>query len=224
VCEEPARPVVCETCAGRLIVPIPDPICPTCGRPHEPSGVACRHCEAQQQADPRGWGFATARAAGIYEGPLRYAIHRLKYAHIEALGQSLGALLANRLVVDGLLAGPPPQAVVPIPIHAARRRKRGFNQAALLAAPVAEMLGVPLLESAARRTRATAPQVGLAPEVRRTNLADAFVVPDPALVAGKRVLLIDDVFTTGATGSACAHALKDAGAARVDVATLAAGG
>ena len=160
----------------------------------------------------------------IYEGPLRHAIHRLKYGRSEPLGDALGAFLANRLVADELLVGPRPDAVVPVPIHARRLAKRGFNQAAVLAAPVAELLGVPFLPRAVVRSRKTPPQVGLSPQARRANLAGAFAVPDAAAVAGKTLLLIDDVYTTGTTASACARALKNAGALRVDVATLAGGG
>ncbi len=222
VCEEHARPVLCEECADRFVVPIPEPICAVCGRPNVPDETDCRHC--RENRPDNGWGFATARATAIYEGPLRHAIHRLKYGRSEPLGDALGAFLANRLVADELLVWPRPDVVVPVPIHAARLAKRGFNQAAVLAAPVAALLGVPFLPHVVVRARKTPPQVGLSRQARLANLAGAFVVSEPAAVAGKIVLLIDDVFTTGTTVSACAQALGDAGAARVDVATLAGGG
>ena len=218
VCEEHGRPALCESCAARF-TPVPEPVCAVCGRPAE-GHRPCRLCAGMS---PGGWSFQTARAAAIYEGPLRHAIHRFKYGRMEVLGEPLGAYLANRLVVDGLLSEPV-DGVVPVPIHPARERERGFNQAALLGEPVARMLGVPLLPQALRRVRRTPPQVGLPPEARRANLRDALAVPEPANVAGRHVLLIDDVFTTGATSDMCARVLTQAGAASVRVATLAAGG
>nr|CAA9253159.1 Competence protein F homolog, phosphoribosyltransferase domain; protein YhgH required for utilization of DNA as sole source of carbon and energy [uncultured Armatimonadetes bacterium] len=220
VCERHARPPLCEDCTAHF-APIPEPVCAVCGRPVE-GDAPCRHCAGAPEAG--GWGFDTARGAAIYEGALRHAIHRFKYGRMESLGEPLGAYLANRLVADALLSPPPPDLVIPVPIHASRERRRGFNQANVLAAPVAEMLGVPLRPGLLVRTRKTPPQVGLAPEARRSNLADAFTVPGASELAGRRVLLIDDVFTTGSTVSACARALKEAGAASVRVATLAAGG
>lgn len=219
VCEQPARPVLCGQCAGAF-VPLPDPVCACCGRPvQEP--VACRSCA---QAELRGgWGFDTARAAGVFQGPLRHAIHRLKYARIEALGDPLGAFLANRCVADGLLSRPV-DVVVSVPIHRGRRRWRGFNQADVLAAPISAMLGVPFAPGALVRARKTPAQVTLPFEARRTNVEGAFQISERAAIAGRRVLLVDDVLTTGATVSACAWALKEAGAATVVVATLAAGG
>lgn len=221
VCEEHARPVLCEDCAARFVVPIPEPTCRVCGRPNEPEETDCRHC--RENAPAGGWAFDTARATAIYEGPLRYAIHKVKYGRSEPLGDALGAFFANRLVADETLVVRP-DVVVPVPLHAQRRLRRGFNQAERLAGPVAQLLGVPLLPHGLQRTRRTAAQVGLSSQERRANQAGVFAATDPAAVAGRTVLLVDDVFTTGSTCSAAAHALKAAGAARVDVATLAAGG
>ncbi len=218
VCERHGRPPLCGECAAHF-VPVPEPVCAVCGRPVEPE-APCRLCAGPPAG---GWGFSSARAAAIYQGPLRHAIHRFKYGCSESLGEPLGAFLANRLAADGLLAHPVDVAL-PVPIHPARERQRGFNQALLLAAPVAAMLGVPLETGALVRVRKTPPQVGLSPDARRRNLRDAFAVPGPARVAGRRVLLVDDVFTTGATVCACAQALKAAGAPAVHVVTLAEGG
>jgi ComF family protein len=221
VCERSGAPVVCEECAASF-VPVPEPTCAVCGRPEE--GAACGSC-----ARSAPWGFDAARAAAVYAGPMRHAIHSLKYRGGENLGPALGAHLANRCAADGLL---PPEtlgrldAIAAVPMHPARERRRGYNQARLLAEPMAQMMGLPLLgPDALTRVRKTAAQVGLSPEARRRNLAtDAFCVPDPERVAGRHLLLIDDVFTTGTTVSACAGALKAAGAISVTVAALAAGG
>lgn len=230
VCERYDTPSLCETCSAAF-TPIPDPLCMTCGRPVEPEQSGpCRTCEAHLESAGSDWAFDAARSAGIFEGALRLALHRLKYNGGESLGLPLGAYLANRLAVYELF--PSEQvgvidSVLAVPMHPLRERSRGFNQAALLAAPVAEILGVPLLPSkVVRRTRRRPPQVGLSPEARRRNLKEAFVVPQGEVgsVNGRTVLLIDDVFTTGATVNACASALRDAGAARILVATLAGGG
>lgn len=223
VCERYGTSAVCPACEAAFM-PLPEPVCAVCGRADEPDPTACRACIAAGERG--GWGFDAARASGVYAGALRHALHRLKYGRIEPLGEMLGAYLANRCVVDGLFGGDlrrDVDLVIPVPIHRARQWDRGFNQAALLAAPVAAMIGKPLATSLLVRVRRTPPQVGLSGEARRRNLEDAFAVTDAAKVSGRPVLLIDDVFTTGSTATACAFALKRAGAGAVRVATLASG-
>ena len=215
---------LCERCVDSFL-PIPGPPCPVCGRPVERD--RCGTCERFAEETGAGFAFDAACAGAVYMGTLRHAIHLLKYREKERLGFPLGTFLANRLVVDGLLADPPMiDAVACVPMHPSRERWRGYNQARLLAEPVAELLAVPLLaEGVVIRARKTAQQVGLTDRARRGNVTpESFAVPDPVAVSGKRVLLVDDVFTTGATVSACAAALKRAGAYHVRVASLAAGG
>ncbi len=223
LCERWDRPPICDDCYAAF-APIPEPICEICGRPRTPS-LPCRNCE--QALAVGGWGFDAVRAANIYYGPLREGIHKLKYRQEETLGPLLGFHLANRCVVDELLSREWRQrfnAVIPVPLHAQRLKQRGYNQTALLAAPVAEMLGVPLQEALIRRTQYTKAQVGLSGDARRRNLTDAvFNVSDSARIQDKHLLLVDDVFTTGTTVSVCAGVLKAAGAASVIVITLAAG-
>lgn len=216
--------VLCERCVSSFL-PIPEPCCRVCGRPSEQAD--CGTCQRFTAETGARFAFDGACAGAIYAGALRHAIHVLKYREKERLGATLGAFLANRLVVDGLL--PDARAldfVAFVPMHPSRERWRGYNHARLLAAPVAELLGVPLLtDGAIVRARNTTAQVGLTDKARRANItAESFLVPDPAAVSGKRILLVDDVFTTGATASACADALKRAGAEYVRVACLAAGG
>lgn len=230
VCERYDTPSLCEDCSAAFTA-IPEPLCQICGRPVEPEQSGpCRTCEAHREAFGDDWAFDMARSAGIFEGSLRLALHRLKYGGAESLGLPLGAYLANRIggyelfsreqlgTIDSVLA---------VPMYPARERSRGFNQAALLAAPVAEILGVPLsVPKTVRRTRRRPAQVGLSQEARRRNLKDAFRVPNGEALplSGRQILLIDDVFTTGATVNACADALRSAGASRILVATLASGG
>jgi ComF family protein len=155
--------------------------------------------------------LAAVRAPCAYAGPVRAAIHRLKYQGERHLAAPLATLLADCLAARPLAV----DALVPVPLDAARGRHRGYNQAALLAAPVAEALAVPTTPDALQRTRATRPQVGLSARERRANVRGAFTCPTPTAVTGRRLLLVDDVMTTGATLEACALALTSAGAERV---------
>lgn len=120
-----------------------------------------------------------------------------------------------------LLAARGYDAIVPVPLHIARLRWRGFNQAVLLARPLARSWRIPLEPLALRRSRPTAPQVGLGEVERRRNIAGAFEIRDAAAIRGRRVLLVDDVFTTGATVEECSRVLLKGGALAVDVAVLA---
>jgi ComF family protein len=199
-------------------------LCARCGEALEPqpdTGAAlCRPCRAA--APP----FEKAVAHGVYAGNLRTLVHLLKYDGMEGLAVRLGALAAGQALAVPEL--PEAVVIVPVPLWPAKRRQRGFNQAELLArGALAAMrkqrpemrlrLGLDALE----RRRATESQAGLSPHERRANVRGAFFVRHPAKVDGKDVLLIDDIYTTGATARACSQALKSAGAQRVWVATVA---
>ncbi len=160
-------------------------------------------------------GFDAAYCFGAYEGRLRELIHLFKYDRIQPLAGPLGAWLASALPRDRSF-----DAVVPVPLHWWRQWRRGFNQSAMLALPVAKRYGARVVH-ALRRTKPTAAQAGLTNSGRRANVAGAFRVKRRQDVEGRRVLLVDDVFTTGATASACGAALKRAGAREVTVLTLA---
>jgi ComF family protein len=152
---------------------------------------------------------ARAAAAFIYGGPLADAIVRLKYAGRVELAAALGPLLAEAaLPFAGRV-----ESVVPLPLHPSRLRERGFNQSALLAGHVARALGVPHATSCLLRTRSTHDQAGLARAERAANVRSAFVAR--GLTRGARLLLIDDVRTTGATLAAASEALLDGGASEV---------
>ncbi|MBZ5608668.1 MAG: ComF family protein [Acidobacteriia bacterium] len=159
-------------------------------------------------------GLDAAYSFGFYEDELRELIHLFKYHGVQTLAKPLGRLLA--------LALPRQQSfdvIVPMPLHWRKRWRRGFNQAALLAREIGRRSHVPVAHLL-RRVRNTAAQAGLTNAKRRLNVSGAFRASGRAL-NGKRVLLIDDVMTTGATASACARALKRAGAAEVTLLTLA---
>lgn len=163
--------------------------------------------------------FARARAAVLYDEVARRLVQRLKYEDRLDLARPLSRMMAA--------AGRPliaqADCVIPVPLHRWRLWRRRFNQAMLLARPIAEAANLPLVPQALIRTRATRPQVGLSRASRAENVTGAFRVPPGAahLVTGRRVLLIDDVTTTGATGNAAARALIRGGAASVEFLTFA---
>ena len=185
------------------------PLCDCCGV-HWAAGRLCLDCQTERPA------FDAVRSWGYFEGVLRHAIHQLKYYGDLALGEALA-----RPMID-LYSGLPwnVDLVVPVPLGVARRAERGYNQASLLAWPIALSCGLAYRPKALRRWRDTPSQVGLDMLERRKNLIDAFQAR-PDLVDGKAVMLVDDVTTTGATMQACALALRKAGASRIYGLTLA---
>jgi ComF family protein len=203
-----------------------DPVCSRCGEPSGGSDLSvspltCRVCRLAPPA------FTRAVSYGPYEGRMREAIHALKYDGLHGASSRLGEMLAaaiSRLAPEA----PAEMLVIPVPLHRSKHAQRGFNQARLLAVnALAELRRMhpgwrlTLASSAVVRIRATESQASLTPRERRINLRGAFVVADPKAVALKHILLIDDIFTTGATARAMAQILMRSGAASVWVATLA---
>jgi len=212
---------LCSSCA-EAVETIRPPVCPRCGLPIEPvpaaghPATACPSCLEQDSP------LAGIRAYAWHRNGIRTAIHRLKYDDLRALAGPLGEWM-----YQGWQYLQPPahaiDAVVPVPLHASRLRERGYNQAALLSRELARRLGLPMVGSALVRSRATRPQVGLNPRERQENVHDAFSCMDGRL-QGRQVLLIDDVYTTGATLAAASAALHRGGAAAVWAYTLARAG
>ncbi len=203
-----SRVPVCEACL-RLPCPLTaEYFCVSCRTPFsnpfplDASG-RCALCRSDLR------GFDAAYSYGAYEGALRDLIHLLKYDRIRTLAPRLADLLMVALPREERL-----DAIVPMPLHWRRFWQRGFNQSSLLAGEVSRRSGLPVVR-AVRRVRATAPQAGLTNAKRRANVAGAFAPVRHSAVRGLRLLLVDDVMTTGATASACARALKTAGASRV---------
>jgi ComF family protein len=159
--------------------------------------------------------FDCVYSFGSYDGVLQKLIHLFKYGKVETLARPLSGLLIRALPVDERF-----DIVIAMPMHWRKRWERGFNQSELLAEPVARRYGL-RLSSHLRRTRYTKAQAGLTEAERQENLKDSFIVSHAEQVAGKRVLLVDDVFTTGATLRAAAAALKAAGVHHVSALTLA---
>lgn len=191
------------------------PFCAHCGVPL-PFGEATGFCTACAHAPPM---FHTARAALRYDNVAKRLILPFKYAGRSEAARGLAILMAR--AGAKLLAGA--DILVPVPLHRARLRQRGYNQSVLLAAELARGAGRPVLRDALTRLKPTAPLGGLGLAARQTELAGAIAVrPDRApLLQGKALLLIDDVMTSGATANACAVVLLAAGARRVDVLTAA---
>lgn len=154
--------------------------------------------------------LASADAWARYQDPLRKAIRRLKYSHDIGLGDALARHLVDLAISHQIQA----DLVVPVPLGQKRLRERGYNQAALLARAVSLALGLPYKPGAVSRNRETASQVGLSLEARQRNVDGAFMAKT-SIVLGKRILLVDDVLTTGATLEATSQALMQAGARRV---------
>ena len=199
--------IICPQCT-EILERLGTPRCGTCSAP----GVdgTCRWCLQY----PRG--FESLRSPYRFEGPVRDAIHALKYRGIRAAAETLGGLMAEYFEANPVLA----DILVPVPLHSRRLRSRGYNQSALLAREIGKRASLPVVENHLVRTRNSRPQVDVAsPEERRANVAGNFAC-DPD-VSGLAVLLIDDVATTGSTLSECAYALRKAGASTVHALTLA---
>lgn len=220
-----SRAPVCDSCWKNL----PQQagcLCAICGEAlgiadfGESEKLVCRVCRA---AEPP---FARAVAHGLYQDQLRALLHLLKYDRMESVATPLGELLSRQVQeMEGL---PEKLLVVPVPLFRSKRRQRGFNQAEALARSAMKALRrarpdgeLTLATGVLERRRSTQSQAGLSTHQRRVNLRGAFFAPFPEKLKGANVLLIDDIYTTGATARACAQTLRRAGASSVYVATVA---
>jgi ComF family protein len=191
--------------------------CVGCGRSGELFCSSCRAVLRVYSGGLRNQPESLSQVAIIYlfEGPLRHAVHALKYRRIRRAAAPLGRLMAEGLP-EALRSA---DLLVPVPLHADRMAERGFNQAAELAAEVARATGIALDTDALLRTRDTGHQANLDARSRRENVRDAFAWHGSSVP--QHVILVDDVLTTGATIGACAAAIRAAGVARVDALALA---
>lgn len=209
-------PFFCSTCWSDFAV-MSGPLCPRCGRPFEsPEALTSspdHQCLACRKCPPV---FDQALSVGYFEGPLREAIHQLKYRPCRSLARPLALWAAgNMQPVQNI------DVILPVPLHKTRLRDRGFNQALLLAHYLGKAFNIDVCFDNLKRTRPTKPQIELTGEERIKNVAGAFGLNRPDAVAEKAVLLIDDVFTTGATMNECARVLKAAGCSRLGALTIA---
>ena len=212
--------IFCESCALRLRA-VEEPCCQRCGKAFDPLAYGAEICADCREHPPA---FARARACWIYEEPVRDAIHRFKYNRRFAMAPRFAQMMRQTPAVRAQIEGFQPHCLVPVALHASRARARGFNQSVLLARELGLLCELPALDLL-MRTRATPPQVGLDMKARQRNVRAAFAIDEKLWqrenLAGARILLIDDVFTTGATINECARVLLKAGASEVGALTIA---
>jgi len=213
-------PARCPACQTPLAAPTSGPLCRACweGVPRHrqpvcacgvPVAVAspCGRCR-------RGLTPITLGASlGPYEGTLRLLLHELKYRGRRRVAPRLAEALLQTPEAGRVLGGS--HVLLPVPLHPKKRRVRGFNQSELLAREIASRTGLPLAASALKRLRNTRSQTGLSAAARRVNMRGAFAIRKKTAVAGRVVVLVDDVVTTGATTLACARVLRAAAASEV---------
>jgi len=219
---EQTKGPVCTACWGqvRLIQP---PICSICGQPLsdevsrdsvEEIMIKCSSCK---ECSPV---FSRARSIFYYEGPIRHLIHEFKYRGKVSVGKFLARSIVS--LWDSCQVGiPSPDCIVPVPIGIKKLRQREFNQSLILARQIGKLLKVPVYPFALKRVKEVAPQMKLSREERMRNVQNAFQVRNERKVCGRRVLLVDDVFTTGATARECSLVLRQKGVREVSVLTLA---
>jgi ComF family protein len=213
--DRPGEKVVCRECLGRL-TPRRGPACTCCGRFFEGAGEdhLCRRC--LDRVPP----FSFHRSCGLYGGILKDVIILFKYGKVPVLSRALALYALECLGRDEALW----QGVdylVPVPLHRKRKRERGFNQSRLLAAELARLKRLRVLDGCLVKTRNVPPQTSLEGAGREDNVRGAYGVKGEARIEGKTLLLVDDVFTTGSTLRECSLALKKAGAGEVRALTLA---
>lgn len=205
-------PLFCPACQAQLPW-IRPPLCTCCGTPFRAGGNhLCSACLTRPPS------FILARSLFRYEEPIRSAFLGLKFKKDLAFAPSLAMLCSHSVLRTDFSE---PDCIVPVPLHPLRLRERGFNQAVLLAHACFPQWRRRVAPLALVRQVYTPSQSSLDGRARRRNLRGAFKVADSARLVGKKVLLVDDVFTTGTTVEVCAKALKEAGVARVEVFTLA---
>jgi ComF family protein len=212
-------PWVCASCwiAVEFVRP---PVCAQCGTPFAASvqaiGSTSHRCGKCVLSPPP---YERARAVGLYEGALREVIHAMKYRPVFGLVRPLAELLSGQFAIHW--GGRMPDVLVPVPLHRLRLRQREFDQALALANGLGQEVGIPVWSGTLIRHVPTRSQIGLSAAERRRNIRGAFRVQPGRSCRGRSLLLIDDVYTTGATAQECARVLRRAGAARVDVYTVA---
>jgi ComF family protein len=226
-------PEVCQLCQGEPATPregfvgrkcwsqvrfIRPPFCERCGLPFEgaiSNSFVCTNCQELE------FSFTSARSAAVAKGVVLEAIHRFKYSRALWFENFLADLLVREAAPA--LRGRPWDLLVPVPLHPLKERERGFNQSALMARHLSQATSIFFEEDVLRRTKPTETQTHLSRDQRAANMQSAFVVRPGATLKDSRIVLVDDVFTTGATTNDCARALRRAGAAEVCVWTVARG-
>lgn len=214
-----SRIPICDACLDS-IAPLAGPACICCGRPIVSAVAAAAAPRLLCHACRRGiYAFDAARSYALYDDTVHRAVVLLKYHAVTPLGRWFAARLAEIVAREpDILAA---DAVVPVPLDARRRRERGYNQAELIARPLARLLGLPMQTALLLRKRPRPPRLRLTRRERWETVRGAYALREGSRVDKLRLLLVDDVFTTGATLDACARALREGGAAGVVGVTVA---
>lgn len=215
VCDRICGDGICDPCRKKLIY-IKEDFCLKCGKPLSDSRQEyCMDCRKRKHF------FQQGRSLFSYQGAVRKSLYRLKYANKREYADCFGEEIAEHL--GRWIRQKKISKIVPVPLHPVRKRQRGYNQAALLARSISRNMGIPVDEHLLYRVKRTAPQKKLSGQARRANLRDAFVAVKN-IRPGERILLVDDIYTTGSTADAAAECLMKAGKCQVYVITVAIGG
>ena len=209
------RLLFCSRCFAQMKF-ISSPLCSVCGLPYSEAGESDHLCGDCLQSNPA---FFVARAMGQYEQILMEVIHRFKYGRKISLGNMLGSLMAGFSYPSFRIKDY--SLIMPVPLHPKRLRQRGFNQALILAREISRHFSIALDFLSLRRIVFTEPQVGLGRDMREHNIKGAFSVADQGRIKGEKIILVDDVYTTGSTVRECAQELMKSKAEEVAVLTLA---
>lgn len=208
---------VCEGCWRKLAI-LPAPFCPYCKSFLEEGSEILKHA-CPSLSRPEDGRIAAVRALGTFDDHYQELIHRFKYGKKIPLGQRLGRRLGEVVAREKDFAGC--DLILPVPLHRARYRERGFNQSEIVAEGISQVTGIPILKAILKRKKNTRDQTYLNAQQRAENVKDAFVMGRPEMMESKKVILVDDVTTTGATLNECARMLHRAGAKMIFAATLA---
>lgn len=213
LCQQTLQPEIdlpfCSSCSSGINL-LPAGCCSCCALPFSSGNSSAHLCESCSRSLPP---FLSVHSAGVYDAGLRKAVHRFKYEGGHYLDRPLGTLLGR--VLENISA---PDIIVAVPLHVRRLRERTYNQSLLLARELGKQLSRPVAATLLERVRDTPQQQGLRARERTRNLRGAFACHQS--LAGERILLVDDVMTTGATAEACSQVLLDAGAAEVRIAVV----
>lgn len=199
---------ICARCRP-LFAAVPAPFCKKCGQPLGDGGEGCAACFGKS------FHFESNESAFVYDALMRELLHDLKFRNKKRIATGLGRLWAERIALPDSEF-----SLTWLPMHRKKRRERGFDQAEIMACEIAARLGCPVAKMLSREAD-TPPQSGLHPKLRAENVSGAFEIANGAAVAGRSVVIIDDIFTTGASINECAKILMDGGAKAVYARTLA---
>ena len=200
--------LICENCKG-ILIPIAGHVCEKCGNPVPDGCYICDECKNKELF------FNKARAAYIFDDSSKKLVYDLKY-----FGKKFAAKHIARELIKPMCDFESPNLIVPVPLHKNRLKERGYNQAELIAKSLSELTSLPINTTALTRKIETETQTGKSKEERKANVVGAFSIKNSLEIKNKNIILIDDVFTTGATTNECARVLKKAGANKVYVLTV----